>query len=88
MIPCLVGCVEIFPLVSGTGEVIGGEHYLGGVGKKCVIGYWEVSMLGFEMSLLDRIDVIRNTGGFLVVCHHLISDIDAIHAMKSPTART
>ena len=39
------------------------------------------------MSLLNHVDVLSDASGFLVVCHHLSSEIDYIDVIKAPTAR-
>ena len=45
--PCIVGHVEVYPLISGAGEVIRGEKRLGGDGNERVIGDGEVGKLVF-----------------------------------------
>ena len=87
VVPRLIGRVEVFPIVGGAGEVIRGEHRLGDDVDERVIGCGEVSTLGFYMSLLDHVDVIRDDGSFLVLWHHLSINIDDTYGMKFPNAR-
>ena len=38
------------------------------------------------LRILERVDLLRDDGSFLVLCHNLSSEIDEIDDMKSPTA--
>ena len=72
VVPHLVGRVEVIPLIGGVELVIRGKHFLGDNSNEHVIGYWEVIMIGLELSLLEDFNVLRDAGRFLLVCHHLI----------------
>ena len=45
-------------------------------------------MLGFELRLLENVDVLRNSGSFLAVDHHPRSDIYNTNGTKALTAKT
>ena len=85
VVPRLIGR-DVLPLVGSVGGLIRGENRLSDDSDKRIIGDGDVSMLGFEMSLLDHVYVLRYSGGLLVVCHYIRSDIDDIDRMKAPTA--